>query len=371
MSHLYIHIPFCRQACYYCNFHFSTQLRYMTPLVEAIAQEMAARSKACPYAIETVYLGGGTPSLLSEAQGALLFQCIGRYYKVAPGAELTIEANPEDLSAEKIALWRSWGINRVSIGIQSFSESDLRYMNRSHNAAQSLAALDLLAASGLRLSADIILGIPGSDRQRTERDLRLLTDRGVGHISCYLLTVEPKTVLQWRMAKKVIAPVDAQRQTADFMQAAAFLAAAGYEHYELSNYARKGQRSRHNSAYWSGAPYMGFGPGAHSFDGEKRRCNVANNALYLKKIHEGGDYFEEECLDETMRYNEFILTKIRLKEGIALSELEEKYTEPYISHFYRQLEKIKKEYYSLKNNTFVLNRQGWLWADAISVDLFV
>lgn len=371
MSHLYIHIPFCRQACYYCNFHFSTQLRYIPSLVQTIAQEITERNRACPYVVETIYLGGGTPSLLSEVQGALLFQRICQYYKVVQGAEVTIEVNPEDVSAEKIALWQSWGINRVSIGIQSFSESDLRYMNRSHSAEQSLAALDLLAASGLRLSADIILGIPGSDDNRAERDLRLLTDRNVGHISCYLLTVEPKTVLQWRIAKRVIAPVDAQRQAVDFTQAAAFLERTGYEHYELSNYARKGQRSRHNSAYWSGAPYMGFGPGAHSFDGEKRRCNVANNALYLKGINEGRDYFEEEYLDETMRYNEFILTKIRLKEGIVLSELEEKWPEPYIAHFYRQLEKIKKEYYSLKNNTFVLNRQGWLWADAISVDLFV
>jgi oxygen-independent coproporphyrinogen-3 oxidase len=312
MPGIYLHIPFCKQACYYCNFHFSTSLGQKEGLLNALLWELD--------------LGGGTPSLLEAAELDRLFEHIYRLYRVTPDAEVTLEANPDDLTEAKIAALRQTPVNRLSIGIQSFSDADLQFMNRAHNSGEAQRCIEMALNAGFHdLSLDLIYGTPGMSDQQWVYNIETVLGFDVPHLSCYCLTVEPQTALDHFVKKGKARPVDdaqAARQLEYLMQR---LAAAGYEHYEISNFAKPGRYSRHNTSYWTGEPYLGIGPSAHSFNGVSRQWNVANNARYIRALEpESPDWealFELETLTPEQRYNEYVMTSLRTQWGCDLARI--------------------------------------------------
>jgi oxygen-independent coproporphyrinogen-3 oxidase len=369
MAGLYLHIPFCKQACHYCDFHFSTSLRLKTELLDALARELALRSGYLGGAeLASVYLGGGTPSILESAEIVGLFEAINRHYRVAPDAEITLEANPDDLDADKVADLRAYTpVNRLSIGIQSFDDADLRWMNRAHSAGEAHACLERVAAAGFDdLTIDLIYGAPNMPHERWRANLRTAIGYGVPHLSCYNLTVEPGTALHHFVAKGKSAPVDDVHSAEQFEILLDATEAAGYEAYEISNFALPGRYARHNSSYWSGAPYLGIGPSAHSFDGRERRWNAANNARYVRALQEGVVPFESERLTPAQRYNEYVMTALRTQWGVDPERLE-----AHRGHFEREARPLLDGgALALRDGRYVLTRQGKLMADRIAMALF-
>lgn len=323
--HLYLHIPFCKQACHYCNFHFSTSLRQKDDLVQALLLELELQRDYLGGAeLTTVYFGGGTPSHLAVSDLALIFDKITAVFRIAPGAEITLEANPDDLSAEYLTeLRRRTPVNRLSIGIQSFSDADLRWMNRAHSAVDAIACLrDARTAGFDNLTVDLIYGAPTTSDEQWRENLRILIEEDVAHLSCYCLTVEEGTALGHFVAKGKAPPVDEDRAARQFDILLETTAAAGYEHYEISNFARPGHYSRHNTSYWLGEPYLGIGPSAHSFNGVSRQWNVSNNARYIRSLEAGELPFEIEYLNPVQRYNELVMTGLRTQWGVNRVHLE-------------------------------------------------
>lgn len=373
MSGIYIHIPFCRQACHYCNFHFSTSLRQQEAMVHAISKEINLTPFINdPEFIETIYFGGGTPSLLSQDDISMLLHTIYEKFPVSEDAEITLEANPDDIHATALAGWKRSGINRLSIGIQSFLDEELQWMNRAHQASQAKDCISLAKSEGFcNFSADLIYGSPLLDDEQWKRNVEQMISLDVPHISCYALTVEPKTALDKMILQQKKAPVDPDRQAAQFLLLMQWLHEAGYEHYEISNFAKPGFRSKHNSSYWQGKHYYGFGPSAHSYDGQKRKWNIANNALYIASIEKDKISFEEETLTITEQLNEYIMISLRTMEGILLEEINKRFGNDHA-------EKIKKKSIKYINSgklensdqKLVLTNEGKLLADGIAADLF-
>lgn len=324
MAGIYIHIPFCRQACNYCNFHFSTQLSGKTAVVAAILAEMELRKHYLSDAIvNTIYIGGGTPSLLSRNELKQVTDGIQQFFPVASDAEFTLEANPDDINKDKLETWKTLGVNRLSIGIQSFRQEDLEWMNRAHTAGEARTALDLAAQAGFtNFSMDLIYGIPGLSDEDWLRNIDAAVGYGATHLSCYALTVEEKTRLSHEISQKKLPDVDPEQQSRQFLLLMDALQAQGYEHYEISNFARPGCRSRHNSAYWKGVPYLGLGPGAHSYDGNIRRWNISNNALYVSGLKNNTDFFDAEVLTAAQKFLEYVMTSLRTAEGIQRTVVE-------------------------------------------------
>lgn len=327
MPGIYLHIPFCKQACYYCNFHFSTSLGQKEGLLNALLRELELRRDYLgDVPVQTLYLGGGTPSLLEAVELDRLFEHIYRLYRVTPDAEVTLEANPDDLTEAKIEALRQTPVNRLSIGIQSFSDADLQFMNRAHNSGEAQRCIEMALNAGFHdLSLDLIYGTPGMSDQQWAYNIETVLGFDVPHLSCYCLTVEPQTALDHFVKKGKARPVDdaqAARQLEYLMQR---LAAAGYEHYEISNFAKPGRYSRHNTSYWTGEPYLGIGPSAHSFNGVSRQWNVANNARYTRALEpESPDWealFELETLTPEQRYNEYVMTSLRTQWGCDLARI--------------------------------------------------
>jgi oxygen-independent coproporphyrinogen III oxidase len=373
LSGIYIHIPFCKQACHYCNFHFSTTLGRRADMVQAIVQEIAL---TVPYAasesIATVYFGGGTPSLLTADELGAILQAVRNRFAVLPTAEITLEANPDDITAAALAGWQQLGINRLSIGIQSFLAGELQWMNRAHDRAQAIDCIAMAQHAGFdNLSVDLIYGSPLLNDADWERNVRTVVEQGVPHISCYALTVEPKTALHHQVKQKQKAAVDGYKQAAQFLLLMGWLAQAGYEHYEISNFAKPGLRSRHNSSYWQGTPYYGFGPSAHSYDGKARRWNIANNALYIQALANSTVPFEEELLTPTQRLNEYIMIALRTMEGIDLQRVEQTFGTNAHQVLWQAAGKYCKEGQAIvTDNRLVLTDAGKLLADGIAADLF-
>lgn len=340
--------------------------------------ELAAGMFALP-AIETLYFGGGTPSLLEDADLEALMNALNQKFAISPSAEITLEANPDDLTIEKLALWKSWGINRLSIGIQSFFEQDLHWMNRAHNAKQAKDCILLAQNAGFsNLSIDLIYGTPGLTQERWEANVKTALELGVPHLSCYALTVEEKTPLDYFIRKGKVPPIDEAIQAEQFEQLCGWMNKAGYIHYEISNFALPGMESRHNSNYWSGEPYFGFGPSAHSFNGLNTRWwNIANNALYISAIKEGVHKIEKEELTPVQRLNEQIMTGIRTHTGIAWDSRQEKVAGVKISsgnwHSLSARVQHWKDNGSLeeKENHLVLTEKGKFFVDGIAADLFL
>jgi len=369
LAGIYLHIPFCKQACTYCNFHFSTSLYYKDEMIAAIAGEaLAEKGYLKGERVETIYFGGGTPSLLTAAEIIVLLDSIRENYSVSADAEITLEANPDDITEEKLKQWKAGGVNRLSIGVQSFFEEELRWMNRAHTAEQSQRNLQLAREHFDNITIDLIYGSPMLSDAMWEENLRRATDLGIVHLSCYALTVEEKTALQYSIDKHRSPDVDPDRQAAQAMFAMKYMAAKGYEHYEVSNFALPGFRSRHNSSYWKGSAYLGLGPSAHSFNGNERRWNVANNSLYLK---DAAGNRESETLTPEQRLNEFLMISLRTSDGINLVTLKNSWGEEEVL----RIEKEAKKYLQggqLKRNGdhLALTNEGMLLADGIASGFF-
>lgn len=371
MAGIYIHIPFCKQACHYCNFHFSTSLRYKNEFVGALLKEIelseqTINSGADPV-IETIYFGGGTPSLLTQEELVSVLQNLRKHFTITTNAEITLEANPDDINIQKLQEWKSAGINRLSIGIQSFFEEDLQWMNRAHNAQQAWEQLESARTFFDNITIDLIYGTPGLTNEKWKQNVKKVIALNIPHISCYALTVEPKTPLQKLIHQHKKEDVNADIQSEQFLLLMQWLKEAGYEHYEISNFAKPGWRSRHNSSYWSGKNYFGFGPSAHSFDGHTRWWNIANNNIYIQSIQEGKLPVEKEVLTAMQKANEYIMTSLRTKEGLDLNRIKE------IKEY---LVAKSKKYISSGvmvsgNDTLILTDEGKLLADGIAADLFV
>lgn len=323
-------------------------------------------------AVGTVYLGGGTPSLLPGAALQRLMDAVRSHYAIDPAAEVTLEANPDDIDETRLLHWKQAGINRLSIGVQSFRDEDLRWMNRAHNADQGRVAIKAARAQGFTHdSIDLIYGTPGLSDDDLVKNLHEAIRLGCPHLSCYALTVEPRTALDKDIRRGKMPPVDPETQARQFLLVMDTLAQAGYEHYEISNFALPGHRSRHNSAYWQGVPYLGLGPSAHSFDGKTRRWNKSNNALYLEAIGRGEIPYESETLTEVQQLNEYIMTSLRTMEGLDLERVERRWGAKALETLVAQMaETTAKGWMYAQDARLTLTREGKLFADGIAAELF-
>lgn len=375
MPGIYIHIPFCRQACHYCNFHFSTSLALKEKMTAAIIKEIKLTVNlpgVTGNTINTLYFGGGTPSILSDEELRSIFDALQNRFVFADGIEITLEANPDDITDIKLKQWRSVGINRLSVGIQSFIEEELIWMNRAHTAAESLLCIDKIQQAGFtNFSVDLIYGSPLLTDEAWKRNVATVIEKNIPHISCYALTVEPKTALDKMIALHKKEPVDAEKQARQFLLLMDWMEQAGYEHYEISNFAKTGLRSQHNSSYWSGEPYYAFGPAAHAFDGQKRKWNVSNNALYIQSLEQSIIPFEEETLTQTQQLNEYIMTSLRTMEGLDLEYIDKKFGADKRTRILMEAAKYESnEKLKMVTQNLILTKEGKLFADGIAADLF-
>ena len=373
MAGIYLHIPFCKKACHYCNFHFSTQTSEMQAFVDAIIQEIKLQKSYIKEPIETIYFGGGTPSLLEETQLTAIMAAIHAHFDLADLIECTLEANPDDMSTSKLAAWKKIGVNRLSIGIQSFQAPALTWMNRAHTVEQSHAAIQMAKDAGIHhLSIDLIYGTPSLTDQALMADLDWIEQYQIKHVSCYALTVEEKTALKKQIEKGQIENVDSEKQARHFEIVCARLKGMGLEHYEISNFAIPGFRSQHNSNYWSGKTYLGLGPSAHSFNTISRQWNIANNALYMKSIENGLLNFEIEILTEANRYNEYMMTSLRRMEGFDLDWITEKFGKRYQEHSIEMIKAMDaKNIFKQNGNQYSLKDEAKFLADGIASDFFI
>lgn len=373
MAGIYLHIPFCKKACHYCNFHFSTQTADMQAFVDALIQEIALQKSYIKDPIETIYFGGGTPSLLKDSQLTAIMAAIHMHFDVADLIECTLEANPDDMRPDKLATWKNIGVNRLSIGIQSFQAEALTWMNRAHSVEQSHAAIQMAKDAGIHnLSIDLIYGTPRLTDQALMADLDWVEQYQIKHVSCYALTVEEKTALKKQIQKGQIENVDTEKQARHFEKVSARLKVMGLEHYEISNFAIPGFRSQHNSNYWSGKTYLGLGPSAHSFNTISRQWNIANNALYIKSIENGLLNFEIEILTEANRYNEYMMTSLRRMEGFDLDFIQATFGNSYYDHSIAIIHEMQaKDVFEQNGNQYSLKDEAKFLADGIASDFFI
>jgi oxygen-independent coproporphyrinogen-3 oxidase len=372
MAGIYIHIPFCKKACHYCNFHFSTSKNLLPQMIQAICAEAAMRSDYIGEDIETIYFGGGTPSLISIDDLQFTLEKLRSLFRIDANAEVTLEANPDDITKEKLQGWRSVGINRLSIGVQSFFDEDLLWMNRAHDAAQANESILLSRQAGFEnISIDLIYGLPGLTDERWQQNVQFAFEHDVPHLSCYALTVEPKTALQKMIDLNKKENIDLEKQGRQFELLMQWSGETGYEHYEISNFARPNFRSKHNSSYWKGQSYTGLGPSAHSYNGESRQWNISNNALYIDSINKNILPYEKEILTPVQKLNEYIMTGIRTSEGVSLLKLRQLSDEPTTSDILEDAQKfMQRNLVQLRGDALFLTREGKLFADGIASDLF-
>ncbi|MCC7301730.1 MAG: radical SAM family heme chaperone HemW [Bacteroidia bacterium] len=362
MSTIYFHIPFCKQACQYCDFHFSTQLRQKEEMLRVMRRELLNRKQyLSEKKISSVYFGGGTPSLLHAGEIMELLDLVQKEFTLDTDAEITLEANPDDLSGTKITELKQTSINRLSIGIQSFFDEDLKYMHRSHNVSQAEASVKRAQDAGFEnLTLDLIYGFPLLSDEKWRKNMQKTAELGVPHLSCYSMTVEPGTAMDKLVRKGRKPPMNEEQSARQFEQLMDFADTAGFIHYEISNFGKEGYFSAHNTAYWSGVHYLGIGPSAHSFDGNSRRWNIADN---MKYIHSEGQEYGEEMLTEKDQRNEYILTRLRTRDGVDESA---------VGHLPEKVENlIVTGRMVRKGNRLTLTRRGLLIADRIASDFFV
>jgi len=372
MSGVYLHIPFCKKACHYCDFHFSTSMQTKDLMIKSMVKEIDVHCNFTDTAIETIYFGGGTPSILGIQDIDTLLNKIKKTFVVVNEPEITFEANPDDLTSEKLRELKNAGINRLSIGIQSFHDDDLLLMNRAHSCDQAINSIKLAQEEGFsNISIDLIYGLPGLSASNWSANIQNAIDLNVQHISAYCLTIEKKTVFyNWHESNKIILPDD--QQTLDqFVVLTDLLVANGFEHYEISNFGKQGYYSKHNSNYWLQEKYLGIGPSAHSFNGQSRMWNVRNNNQYIKAIAEKTTFYDQETLTPRDHFNEYILTRLRTKWGINKAELKDRH-QTYYAILKKQMKKWLDQKMVLENDTFfVLSPSGKFIADRIISDLFI
>ncbi len=376
MAGIYIHIPFCRQACHYCNFHFTTSLHYKNEMIAALLKEISLiscpspqveKGEAEPERIETIYYGGGTPSLLDAGEIRSILYAIRKKFNVTKNAEITLEANPDDITREKLMGWKNAGINRLSIGIQSFFDEDLRWMNRAHTAKEATDHLQLAKNYFDNITIDLIYGMPSLSNEKWKQNVDMAISMKIPHLSCYALTVEKKTALDKMIRLQQVENTDPEKQSEQFLLLMQWMEDAGYEHYEISNFAKPGWRSLHNSSYWQGKKYWGIGPSAHSFDGNCRQWNVSNNQQYMESVQRGIIPFEKEVLTEQQRLNEYIMTSLRTMEGLNLENTGEATDK--LLHASKKY--IESGLMKLTDQHLILTREGKLLADGIAGALFI
>jgi oxygen-independent coproporphyrinogen III oxidase len=372
MAGIYLHIPFCKQACNYCNFHFSTSLRKKNDLLEAMKNEILLQKDYLQgEKIESIYFGGGTPSILEVAEIQVLLDTIFSVHEVSQTAEITLEANPDDLTLEKLTAFKQTPINRFSIGIQSFFEEDLRFMNRAHDANEAENAIKSAQDVGFQnLTIDLIYGTPTLTDEKWLKNLEKALTFDIPHISSYCLTVEPKTPLEKQVKKGFLPNVNEDQSARQFVILMNFLEKNGFEHYEISNFSKPNHHAIHNSNYWLGKKYLGIGAAAHSYDTESRQYNIANNSLYIASLQQNNLNFEKEILTKTQQYNEYIMTALRTKWGAHLEKIKS-FGKDFSKHFEKESQIFLQQKYILeKNAVYTLSKEGKMIADHIAVELF-
>jgi oxygen-independent coproporphyrinogen III oxidase len=374
LAGIYIHIPFCKQACSYCNFHFSVSLANKSKMVAAIVLEILLPNELMKRKnIETIYLGGGTPSILDVQDLDAIFTALKQKFTIAKNAEITLEANPDDINPSILQQWKSFGINRLSVGLQSFDEAELKWMNRAHNATQSLQCIDDIQAAGFtNFSVDLIYGSPLQSNEILKNNIAIITQKNVPHVSCYALTVEENTVLSKAIKTKKSPAVKEEIQSEQFQLLLQLMEANGYEQYEISNFSKPNFASKHNSSYWQGKPYYGFGPSAHSYDGlGTRRWNVANNSLYIQALEKDIIPYEEEILTTTQQINEYIMTAIRTSAGIDMEKVKMDFGVDVAKNIIIKANKfLETDKIIITENNIYLTKKGKFFADGIAADFF-
>ena len=374
MAALYFHVPFCKQACHYCNFHFSTSLKHKTSILEAMLVELDLRKQELPSEsiINSIYFGGGTPSLLSSDDIKSLIERVNAHYIISDDVEITLEMNPDDYRTNYLEELKLVGVNRLSVGIQSFHEEELKLMNRAHNSEEAFRILEKIDILFDNFSLDLIYGLPKSNLKSWKKNIEYALQFNPKHISSYLLTVEPKTVLNHQVEKNEVKVLGEEGVLAQFNYLVNSLEKEGFDHYELSSFGKPGFRSVNNSAYWSGKSYLGIGPSAHSFDGLTRSWNVSNNNKYLKGMSSKEPLIEREVLTKADRYNEYLMTGLRTENGVSLGYVNENFG----SHFKELLEKevqvqIASQVLFWDGDTLKVARESMLLVDGIASNLFL
>ncbi len=373
MQGIYLHIPFCRKACVYCDFHFSTQLKTKGILVDALCKEIELQKDFLnEKKIDSVYFGGGTPSVLEKNELEKIFKTLSKHFTWDKNAEITLECNPDDLTKEKLLELKELGINRLSIGLQSFNDEELQWMNRLHTAAESEACVKLAQEIGFKnISIDLIYGSKFQTVESWKKTLEKAISLNVQHISSYNLTVEEKTELGHSVAKGKELVVDDEKSSQQFIVLMDTLHDNGFEHYEISNFAKKGFEAVHNTNYWKGAKYLGLGPSAHSFNGSSRQWNISNNAIYVNAINSGAEFFETETLTKLNRYNEYVLTRLRTKWGCDLNYIKTEFGNQFAEHFSETSAAFMPTDLQKTDSNYSLTKMGKLMADKIAMELFM
>lgn len=373
MAGIYLHIPFCKKACYYCDFHFSTSPQYKTEMIQALRSELIMQKDFLEnQKIETIYFGGGTPSLLSAEELHFVISEINNYFEVLPSAEITLEANPDDLNPQKVRELKQTSINRFSIGIQSFFEEDLKWMNRAHNSQEAESSIKRVQDAGFEnITLDLIYGFPLLNNEKWLSNISRVLDFNVPHISAYSMTVEPATALASFINKGKQQPMNESQSVEQFILLMKHLQHAGFEQYEISNFARPGMISKHNSNYWKGIPYLGIGPSAHSYNGENRSWNISNNAKYIRSIENGDIPAETEVLTIANKMNEYIMTSLRTIWGMDLDFITARFGSDYYKLVENNLQVVNQDWIKKDQKLVTLTQEGKLYADRIAAELFV
>lgn len=378
MAGIYIHIPFCKQACHYCDFHFSTSLKKKDELLSCLLTEITLRKEELANEeIETIYFGGGTPSLLSNTEIEQLLATIDAHYTVITNPEITLEANPDDLSKERIIALSKSPINRLSIGVQSFFEEDLKLMNRAHNAKEARTCLEIATQYFDNITIDLIYGIPNMSNARWQENLQIAFDLGIHHISSYALTVEPKTALDTFIRKGTYPDIDETVAKTHFDILVAETEKNGFVHYEISNFGKPKYFSKHNTSYWLGKKYIGIGPSAHSFNGTSRSWNIANNSKYIKGIQAQELPCDMEQLSTEDRFNEYIMTGLRTIWGVSLTQIAQNFGSTYERQLLREADKflskglLEKYIEATGEEKLRTTPKGKFLVDGIAAELFI
>ena len=373
MAAIYFHVPFCKQACHYCNFHFSTSLKHKNPVLDAMLSELKLRKAELSdnEEIRSIYFGGGTPSLLSSAEVSVLIKEVKQNFNVVVDAEITLEMNPDDDRLNYLEELKVVGVNRLSVGIQSFHEEELKLMNRAHNAQEAFDVLNRIQGLYDNFSLDLIFGLPNSTTESWQKNVEYALQFNPAHISSYLLTVEPKTVLNHQIDNKQIEVLGEEDVLTQFNFLVDRLQAKGYDHYELSSFGKPGFRSVNNTAYWSEKPYLGIGPSAHSFNGETRSWNISNNVQYLKGISIGKPFIEREKLSVADRYNEYIMIGLRMQNGISLDYIEKNFGSDYKKLLINGVQsQVSSQVLYWDGDLLKLSRNAMMLVDGLASDLF-
>jgi putative oxygen-independent coproporphyrinogen III oxidase len=374
LAGIYIHIPYCKQKCNYCNFHFSINKNNVDDMISSMVIELESRVDYLENKkIETIYFGGGTPSIINHKYIRKLLSKIRDVYSVTANPEITMEFNPDDIQTEKLVQLKGLGVNRLSIGIQSFNDKDLIFMNRSHNSQEAVDSVRIAQENGFKnITVDLIYGLPDQTNKKWEENLNRINELDIHHFSAYALTVEPKTELDFLIKQKKIKPLSDVLTTEHFKILQKKSEEMGYIQYEISNFCRNGKLSEHNSSYWKNKWYLGIGPSAHSYNGISRQWNIASNSKYITNIQNRNPSFEIEILNSNQMYNDYILTSLRTTWGVSKDYIFKNFGKEVSKHFLNATKKwVSDKKIKLKDGNYLLTKEGMLFADKISSDLFI